>query len=144
MATTLPPNRLQPTGHYRAFYDVILPGEVAMEDALKPEYWAHIGAKLKQHDVITIFPEDGSGFVEVIVLNAGRGFAKLRPIREVQFAEPGEDPVDEDANLQVKWNGPHEKYVVIRRTDGEKLKTGLASKVDAQRWTLEYAAAQAR
>jgi hypothetical protein len=36
MATTLPPNRLQPAGHYRAFYDVVLPSGVEIEAALKP------------------------------------------------------------------------------------------------------------
>lgn len=144
MATTLPPNRLQPTGHYRTFYDVVLPGGVSIEEALKPEYWAHVGAKLKQHDSITIFPEDGSRFVEAIVLTAGRGFANLRAVREAVLADDDTEMPEDNASLKVKWDGPHNKYVVIRRSDGEKLKTGFAAKLDAQRWLDDHLAAQAR
>jgi hypothetical protein len=142
MATSLAPNRLQPMGHYRAIYDVVLPTEVTVDEAMKPEFWANVGAKLRQHDVICLFPEDGSKFVEVIVLNAGRGFAKVAPIREVNLST--DDPIDEDGAIYVKWQGPHNKHAVIRRSDGEPLKNGFQTKAEAQRWASDYLAAQAR
>lgn len=144
MATTLPPNRLQPAGHYRASYDVILPGSVPIEEALKSEYWAHVGSKLRQHDTINIFPEDGTRFVEAIVLLAGRGFAHLHVIRDVALAaeEDASDPAL--ASLKVKFNGPHDRWTVIRVSDGEKLKTGCLNQAEAQRWVVDHLAAQAR
>jgi hypothetical protein len=100
--------------------------------------------KLKQHDSITIFPEDGSRFVEVMVIHAGRGFAHVRPVREGVLAENAEDMPDDDTTMIVKFNGPHDRWTVIRRSDGEKLKTGLLNKADAQRWAADHLAAQAR
>lgn len=143
MAVNLPPNRLQRAEHYCVSYAVVLPGAVALDEAMKPEYWAHVGKQLKQHDMIRIIPEDGSYFAEALVLASGPGFAKLHLLRH-ESLEGNAEPAADASGLFVKYNGPHDKYVVIRRSDGEKLKTGLASKVEAQRWLDDHLATISR
>jgi hypothetical protein len=140
MAVTLPPTRLQRAEHYCVAYAVVLPGGVTLDQAMKPEYWAHVGKNLRQHDTIRLIPEDGSYFAEALVLDSGPGFAKLKMLRHVSLEENGE-AVAETVDFFVKYNGPHDKWSVIRRSDGEKLKTGLAAKPDAQRWLDDHLAA---
>ena len=142
MAITLPQSRLQRAEHYCIAYAVVLPGDVSLEDALKPEYWAHVGHMLRQHDTVRFIPEDGSYFAEALVLQAGKGFAKLKLLRhEGLEVEPA--PAADIATLEVKWNGPHDKHVVIRKSDDEKLKTGFATKAEAERWMVDHARAMA-
>jgi hypothetical protein len=140
MAVTLPPTRLQRAEHYCVQYAVVLPGGVTLDQAMEPDYWAHVGKNLRQHDTIRLIPEDGSFFAEALVLTSGPGFAKLKMLRQLSLEEDGE-PVAATLDFFTKYNGPHDKHVVIRRSDGEKLKTGFATKPEAQRWLDEHAAA---
>lgn len=139
MSISLPPNRLQRAEHYCVNYAVVLPGGVTVDEALKPEYWAHVGKQLRQHDTVRIIPEDGGMFVEALVLSSGSGFAKLKVLRQISLEEDGE-PVAETIDLFVKFNGPHDKWTVIRRSDGTKLKTGCETKVIAEGWMSNHLA----
>lgn len=149
MAVTLPPNRLQLAEHYIKSYAVVLPEAVSLDDALKPEYWAHVGPKLKQHDIVRLIPEDGSYFAEAIVLAAGKGYARLKVLRhEVLF---GNDNAEADSvaapalvELYVKWQGPHAKWAVIRKSDSEKLRDGFSDKGEAERWMGDHLRSLAR
>jgi hypothetical protein len=137
MAISLPPNRLQRAEHYCVHYAVVLPGGVLLDTALMPEYWAHVGRQLRRHDMVRIIPEDGSYFAEALVLDAGSGFAKVKLLRRESLEETSEETGDL-VTLFVKYNGPHDKWTVIRKSDGEKLKTGAAEKADAERWMSDH------
>lgn len=141
--TTIAPNRLQRSEHYYANYAVVLPHGHSFDDALSPDYWSHVGSRLRQHDVIRVIPEDGSYFAELLVLSAGSGFAKVKALRQIPLEEDGE-PIAETEPVYVKWQGPHVKHAVIRRSDGERLKEGFSEKKEAEQWARDYLSAQNR
>ena len=140
--TTLPPNRLQRAEHYCVAYAVELPNGHTIDDALDPAYWAHKGHELKPQDTIRLIPEDGSYYALAIVLQSGRGFAKLKMLHHVPYDEDVEEATSDD--IIVKWGSPHLKFVVIRKADNERLKTGFEKKADAIRWAADYASTMAR
>lgn len=136
MSTPLNPTRLQRAEHYFSIYAVVLPEGTSLDDAMKPEYWVHVANRLRQHDTIRIIPEDGGYFAEALVTAAGHGFAKVKLLRYESLEEDGAEPAETDPSY-VKWGGPHSKWRVIRRSDGQVLKEGL-TKPDALREAIAY------
>jgi hypothetical protein len=134
MTKPLNPSLLQRRDHYCFEYAVVLPADVTLEDTLDPGFWSHINAhspaKLRQHDTIRVIPEDGTYFAELIVLQAGKGFAKVKMLRHLALEE-SEQPT-ELSSTEVKWRGPALKWVVERKTDGMRLKERLNTRADAE------------
>lgn len=127
--------RLQRAEHYFSHYAVALQGADTLEDALKPEFWAHVATKLRRGDMIRLMPEDDSFYAEALVQATGTGFAKVKLIHHVPLDEDGAAE-DDDAPVYVKWSGPHSKFRIIRRSDGHVLKEGIADKAAALRESL--------
>lgn len=144
MPVSLNVTRLKQAEQYCTAYAAVLPHDQSLDDALNPEYWANVAATLRQHDTIRIIPEDGSYFAELLVLDAARGYAKVKILRHVLLDEPVGDAEAPLIDLFVKWDGPHNKFTVIRKSDGEKLKTGFVEKTSAQRWLDDHLASMAR
>lgn len=136
-SSKLLPSRLQIADHYRSHYGVVAEDGVSLDDLLRPEYWAHVATKLRKFDIIEVLPEDGSFFVELIVLQVGIGYAKVMLLREVGL-EADEVLPDADGVI-VKWKGPHRKWAVIRTTDGQILRDGHEDKAAAALWAQGYA-----
>lgn len=144
---TLSANRLREAANLTNSYAVEVPAGHTLDDALDKAYWAHYGERLRPHDTIRLIPEEGDYFAEAVVVASGRGFAQLKLLRHEPFysgdAAPAADPVADD-QLLVKWVSPANKYGVIRKSDGHRLKEGFSTKMDAQRWANDYLGAQAR
>jgi hypothetical protein len=132
----LTPTRLQRAEHYFSNYAAVLPDGVSLDDALKPEFWAHAAGKLRQHDTIRLIPENGAFFAEVLVLSAGRGFVKVKLLHHIVIDQEGQS--DGTDLVEVKWRGPHSKWSILRRSDGSVLKEGLVDKSDALREAADY------
>ena len=139
MTATLSPGRLQSAAHYYASYAVVLPGGTAYEDVLKPEFWAHCAAKLRQHDTIRLIPEEGTYFAELLVLASGRGFVNMKELRLIQLGDDELEASSVNDQVEVKWRGPHSKWSIIRNSDGAVLKEGIVEKPDALREAAGYA-----
>lgn len=141
---TLAQNRLQLSEHYSVTYAASLPGDHTLEDAQKPEYWAHSAARLRQSDMIRLIPEDGSYFAELVVVAVGKGYAKVKLLRAVDLHEAVVEDAGTallDAPMFVKWFGPQVKFGVVRKSDNERIKEGFAEKGQAERWMAEHLAA---
>ena len=94
--------------------------------------------KLRQHDTIRIIPEDSSYFAELLVLKVARGFAQVKLLRHVALEDGAGEALSDDEGIYVKWFGPHLKFCVVRKSDGEKLKEGLTEKTAAEQWARDY------
>jgi hypothetical protein len=140
MAAPLTPSRLQTAAHYFTNYAVVLPDGVSFDDALDPGFWAHLGDKLRQHDTIRVIPEDGTYFAELLVIAAGRGFAKVKTLRHVGLTDDEISETEVPEGIVVKWRGPHAKWCIERVIGGSesRLKEGIAEKADAYREAAGY------
>lgn len=130
---------------YRNKHWVIeLPTGVTVDDALVPEFWAHVGKKLRPLNRIELQAQDMTFIAECIVLAAGPGFAKVKMLEYYSLAESAESAAEQmtaaviEGQYEVKWNGPSHKWVVIRVSDGMMLQTGFPAQADAQIWALSH------
>ncbi len=123
----------------RQAWHVIPVSADTIEDTLRPEYWAHICARVSINDKIEAIWDDGTKYVEYKVLNKGDSWLKVAIINQADFAEnSGAEPEAEAAKHEVKWGGPHLKWMVVRISDGQRLTTDHASRDSAERWLVEH------
>ena len=71
--TTLSDSDLLDINHRQ--YRINLADGVTVEDALEPEFWAHVGKKLRPFDSVRFQAVDRSFIADALVLSAGPGFA---------------------------------------------------------------------
>ena len=130
--TQLAANRLHFAEHRRNIFDVVPEHGTPFEEILKDGYWAHVSAKMKPGDHIEVRAEDGSYYAELMVLDAGRLYAKVCQLLFVKL-----DAVDvKEGGLmaegyEVAWKGPQLKWCVFRGKD--RLKDGM-DKASAIQW----------
>ena len=133
--------RLQRVEHYCSSYAVVVEEGTTIDMVQEPGFWVHVWSKLRRMDTIRVLPEDESYFAELLVLSAGQGWAKVHVLRHVELDDAPAETGDE--SLAVEWKGPHRRYAVIRKTDGQILRDGFVKKTDAANWRRDHSAALA-
>lgn len=113
------------------------------EDLLKPECWAHVAQLLRPGYRIEVLAEDGSYFAELLVVSAGRLWAKVAVLRKIDLTEAvGEAPAQgADTVMSIMWSGPHSKFRVIRQNaSGGKdvMRDGFETREEASVWMAEH------
>lgn len=135
----LSPERVQVgyAGHYWSTYQCIAEEAHTVEDAQRPDYWAHVAAsrKLRVNDVFEVRNETGAWALDLVVVEAGLRFAKVKVLRTVDIDTPATATL---ASVEVQFKGPVKKHCIIRIADREIIKEGIASKADAIREAAEY------
>jgi hypothetical protein len=115
-----------------------------LEAVLEPRYWAHCSSQLAPEDVITVMPEGAAWRAELLVLDAGTGFAKVVVINSIDLDKhevTGELPSTDD--YDVRWTGRHTKWRVIRKSDKKVMVENQKTKQDAYGWISNHKRAMA-
>jgi hypothetical protein len=126
-------------GHYWSTYQCIAEEAHTPEDAATSEYWAHVASarQLRVNDVFEVRCEDGSWALDLTVDAVLHKSCRVRVLRDYRAEGPVEQ-LQPTTGVYVQWKGPANKWCVIRTSDREIIKQGLASKADATREGLEY------
>ncbi len=108
-------------------------------------YWSHCARKLAIGDLIEVRAEDATYYGELLVMDVGPQWARVQAINFVQLAEAEEEvgAASVHHGLRAKWNGPHDKFVVIRDSDKTILRTGFTKKDEANAWIAGHAKSMA-
>lgn len=121
------------------------PAGDTISDMLVPEYWCLVSAKMKPLCTVQVVWEDASKFAEFIVLSNGPNWAKVALLREVSLRADGADaPASPDENYEAKFVNHHFGWCVIRKSDGESIKTNLPSEDDANKFIVDFAKTHTR
>lgn len=104
------------------------------EALLDAAYWAHVSSRLRPGDTIVAFPEDKSYYSELLVVDAGKLFAKVVELRCVKLASAQLFNTTLPDGFDIKFRGP-KKWSVLRGKD--VLKEGM-EKGEAERWLTEH------
>lgn len=107
-----------------------------IEDALKPEYWAHVASQLRPWDHIELRAEDGSWMAEFMVLFCERTYAKVH-LKQKYMLTTQDVSLTQAAAFDIAWSGPAKKFRVIRKSDKAVLKDGFATQTDASVWVSQ-------
>lgn len=113
------------------------------EDVLKPEFWVHVGQTFKQdkHPFahVELIWQDGSKWMEVVVLSAGKLWAKVGEKKYLEFGETEEEREDFEINpdFSVRFV-PALKWCVYRDSDKERMAENLKEKTEAHIWIQNH------
>jgi hypothetical protein len=143
MTKAFPANGLKPAGQLAQSWEFELPHDRTLEEALEASAWAHAGMFLRPHDTIRLIPQIGRDYIVLLVLDAGRGFAKVKLLAHIPDETNAVEETEPQSDLLVKWISPSLKFGVIRRSDNVRLKDGMENRRDAQRWADDHIAALA-
>lgn len=137
VAIKLGPHALKMAQHERVVWHVTVPHGTKMEDVLEPYYWAHVSQRLnvaKPFDRIELIWEDCSRYAELLVVDAGRQYAKVLVIKDVELGKT-EKVAEEIADLEyeVKYVSPTVRWAVIRKADGHRVRENIKTQAEANR-----------
>lgn len=112
-----------------------------LEDILKDDFWSLVSAKFKPGDLIEVHAEDGTFFAELYVRAAGRNWAKVALLRNVEL-EPVQAAIV-SPEFDIAWKGPHRKFSVLRLSDSQIIKDGFEAREQAADYIKSHVRAMA-
>jgi hypothetical protein len=132
--TQLTPRRFKSSNSVRNQWDIEPEFGTPIEALLDPGYWAHVSAQLRRKDIITAMAEDNSYHVELLVIDAGKLFAKvvLKDRLDITSAQMLNVAVPE--GYDIKFRGPR-KWSVLR---GKDVLREDMDKPQAEAWLREH------
>lgn len=111
------------------------------ETILNSAYWANVVQSLQPFHRIEARCEDGTWLSELLVLEVGRSYARVRELTHYKLTT-GDVAQTQDAGLetgfQVFWRGSHHRWSVKRLADNEVVHTGEADRHSANSWVQEH------
>lgn len=132
--TQLAPKNFEPSEIVRNEWHVKPEYGTPPEALLDSSYWAHVSSKMRRGDIVNALSEDNSFFMELIVLDVGKLFAKVCQLRLVKISQAEMLNVAVPEGFEIKFRGPR-KWSVLRGKD--VLKEDL-DKPDAERWLEDH------
>jgi hypothetical protein len=125
-------------------WSITAPPKTTREDVLEDAFYSNVAAKLSPYDRILLTTEDGAFYMELLVTQVGRTWAKVRVLKELNLAEDDLDQeVDMFEGFKVEWKGPQRKFSVLRKMDNQYMQDGFDRKEDAYAWLTDYLKAAA-
>lgn len=125
-------DKVSPLKSVRTTWIAEIPANTAVEDILKPEYWADVANRVRRRDHIEADWIDGTRLVVLRILGVGSDFVKVQKMAEYEFAATAKSGID---NFEVKWIAPGtHKFGIIRKSNKEYVETGFDSSNDADDW----------
>ncbi len=108
------------------------------EQLLDPAYWKLVAPSMRMGDRVEVYCEAGSMYAQLYVAAVGINSAIVRLLEWYDLGAEGRPLSDEEQEYKVKWGNPHTKWRIIRLSDGQSIKDGFETELDAQRDLSDY------
>ena len=128
-AKKLTPSRFGLAEHKRNIWHVSVDASTTLDEIRHKEFWSHIAYKLRPLDQIEVITDDASEWHRLLVVNANKNEAIIRVIDSVKLDESLTEELK--TGYEVKFAGPVAKHRIIRRSDGQVIEEGIATKEEA-------------
>lgn len=133
-STPAPPigeDRWQLKEHRNPGHWICVPVGTTIEQLLVTGFWANVARHLSARTTIEVHWDDASQFAELYVLDCGRNWASVDVLRHKK--ELRRPQVDQQEEFLVGFNGPVDKWRIVRISDRAPIKAGFATEGDAYR-----------
>lgn len=108
--TQLTPHRLELAEYRSSLYRCESEAGTKIEEVLEEKYWAHVSAKLRRGDRIIVQAEDDAFYAELLVLDAGKLYAKIAKLVYIPLYEDLKDASLKAGEFSIQWRGPKERW----------------------------------
>lgn len=122
---------------------------VTKQHLLSQEYWTHVSELMTPYSEITVRNDDGTYYAKLLVLDCGRGWAKVQLLQwhDLTTADVAmtQSVAGSRSDYEIVWKGPTKMHVVIRRSDSQVINEGEHKrKESAEAWLVDFLASKAR
>lgn len=118
---------------------------VDVESLNDPTYWSHVAKRARPGDKIEAFWEDGSRYVELIVVGVGSAALSVRILSQLEIARaseeeetPSEGKGLDMRDYRIVFAGSLAKFRITRIKDRHTVKDGFDTKDAAALWLKEH------
>lgn len=118
---------------------VVIARGTPRERLLDSDFWSVVSGDFLPFDTIACVDEGRTYYAELLVLEAGRGYAHLEELLYKALPPLIVANKDVPPNHEIVHLGPEELYAVRRISDGVLLGKGFASRNEALQFLLEHA-----
>jgi hypothetical protein len=110
------------------------------DDIVNPAFWGNISNQMGQFDRIEVRCEDGSWIAELLVLEAGNSYARVKCLNcfELEEQDVAQSNAPAQTGYEVFYRGTHHKWAVKRLSDNEVVHNGESSSAAAHAWVNEH------
>jgi hypothetical protein len=130
-------DRWQLKEHRNPGHWICVQAGVTIEQLLEPAFWANVARNLQPRSTVEVHWDDASQFAELYVLDAGRNWASVDVLRHhADLKRPNLKHLAEQ--YEVGFNGPVDRFRILRLSDREVIKAGFATEVDAHKFLADY------
>lgn len=136
MRLQLPAASLGLAEHKHIEHALTLPEGFPYEAVFQRDAWAHVGVKLRQHDIVHVRDEKGSFYARLYVRAADRLWADVFELECVLLMK---EPAAISGGLKVAHRGKA-KWCVVREADNERIQSGFQTADDANAWLSSHTA----
>lgn len=107
---------------------------VSKPDLLSTGYWSNVVNKLTAGDIVKVFPEDTSYYMEMWLVRKSPTSLTWRVLREVDYSSPVKMATIVEDKLEVNWGGPKHRWrVVDTGTPGKNvIASGFSDEAEAR------------
>lgn len=117
----------------------VIPRGTPREYLTLSDFWVIAGSDLQPWDRIAAVAEDRSFFCELLVLDAGRGYANVTELAFHTLPPLVTSQAGLPPGHSIFHSGPEKLYCIKREKDGVLLGEGFPSRDDALRALLDHA-----
>lgn len=135
--TQMSSGRMKLAEHARSVHVVSVPVGVTLEQAMAPDFWAHVAHQIKPKDRLEMWAEDRSWFADAIVVKASRLEVHIRTVHYLNLDGAAAEPAPVRKNgYHVDYGGPVDLHRVVRDGDAKVMTLGL-TKPEAEQWIAD-------
>lgn len=125
-----------PAEYARTVYVLTAAEGVTPEDLLNPDYWCHLGEKLREWDRIEARSYSGDWFAEYMVRSAGRLYANVVLRNKTYFADAKVPEYFEKSAYGVRFIRG-QGHAIFRKSDKQIIHAGFRTVAEAVAWAGE-------
>ena len=129
-------DRWQLKEHRNPGHWVCVQSGVTVEQLLDPGFWANVARHLQARSTIEVHWDDASQFAELYVVDSGRNWASVAVLRHHKIRRPQLKQLAE--HYEVAFNGPVDRFRILRLSDREVIKAGFATEAQAHLFLADY------
>lgn len=138
--------RIQLAEEARQRYRQTIDAGVSVEAALDRAMWVHVAKQLRSGDILELRADDSAWYAEVLVsdvkiTDTGVHIPTFALLWNTELATAKKSAADAPDSYTAKFNGPADRYVVIRNSDKMKVAKGLPTQDAADARVAELIAA---
>ena len=133
-------NRFHGAEFKRQVWVVDVEQSTQQDDIMNPAFWGNVSNQMGQFDRIEVRCEDGSWMAELLVLEAGNSYARVKCLSciELEDHEVAQTEAPTEVGYEVFYRGTHHKWAVKRLSDNEVIHNGESSRASAHAWVHEH------